>query len=154
MGSMWRRGHNWQLVLVFTVAGLFGIAVTGYSQWSSYTAGTRALLEGNWQSCRESDGHYSERVYDNTLPGIGPFELHLGPYHEFALFRGIQDNHRDHSSSENLLRPFNIEVRANRAIQKWDVGGLHLQVALGGGGREDCESWFVTLKRAVGGSSN
>ena len=107
----------------------------------------RALLEGNWQSCREPDGKYSERVYDNTLPGIGPFELHLGPYHEFALFRGVQDAHRDHSSPDNLLSPFNVEVEANRARQNWETAGLRLEVSLGGGARDDCESWFVTLKR-------
>ena len=67
---------------------------------------SRALLEGNWQSCREGDGQYSERVYDGKWPGIGPFELHMGPYHEFALFRGIQDAHRDHNSSDNLLKPY------------------------------------------------
>jgi hypothetical protein len=52
----------------------------------------------------------TERVYDNTLPGLGAFELHLGPYHEFALFRGIQDEHRRHDSTANLLRPFNVAV--------------------------------------------
>jgi hypothetical protein len=47
-------------------------------------------LDGNWQSCRETGGEYSERVYDGKWPGLPPFELHMGPYHEFALFRGIQ----------------------------------------------------------------
>jgi hypothetical protein len=37
---------------------------------------------------------------------------------------------------------------ANRARQSWDVAGLHLDVSLGGGAREDCESWFVSLKRS------
>ncbi len=75
-----------------------------FAQFVSTGDRMRALLEGNWQSCRELDGKYSERIYDNTLPGIGPFELHLGPYHEFALFRGVQDAHRDHSSPDNLLQ--------------------------------------------------
>ena len=70
----------------------------------------------------------------------------MGPYHEFALFRGIQDDHRDHSSPENLLKPHNVEIRANAARQTWDVDGLHLEVALSGGSREDCESWYVTLR--------
>jgi hypothetical protein len=30
----------------------------------------------------------------------------------------------------------------------WDVDGLHLEVVLAGGSREECESWFITLKRA------
>jgi hypothetical protein len=107
------------------------------------------VLEGNWQSCREVDGQYSERVYDNNLPGIGPFELHMGPYHEFAIFRGVQDEHRDHASHDNLLRPHTVEVTANRARQSWDVAGLRLEVALGGGARDECESWFIRLTRSA-----
>jgi hypothetical protein len=30
----------------------------------SFSDHTRAMLEGNWQSCRETDGQYGERVYD------------------------------------------------------------------------------------------
>jgi hypothetical protein len=143
-----RSGASWQLITGFTVAGFLGMAGAGYSQFISYTDHSRSILEGNWQSCRESDGHYAERVYDNTLPGIGPFELHLGPYHEFALFRGIQDEHRDHDSRANLLRPFNVEVASNRGLHKWDVAGLHFEVALGGGSKDECESWFLSLRRA------
>lgn len=150
---MVRGASRWQLIIGFTVAACLGVAVAGYSQFISYTDQSRAILEGNWQSCREADGQYSERVYDNTLPGIGPFELHLGPYHEFALFRGIQDEHREHASAENLLRPFNVEVGANRATKRWDVAGLRLEVSLGGGSKDDCESWFLSLKRGAPHSS-
>ena len=87
-------------------------------------------------------------MYDGKWPGIGPFELHMGPYHEFALFRGIQDEHRDHSSAENLLKPYNVEVRANRLARAGTWTGMHLEVALAGGSREQCETWFVTLKRS------
>jgi hypothetical protein len=132
-------------------AGL-GAAVPAFGQFVSTGDHSKALLEGNWQSCREADGKYSERVYDNTLPGIGPFELHLGPYHEFALFRGIQESHRLHDSPDNLLSPFNVEVEANRARQDWQTAGLRLEVSLGGGARDECESWFVTLKRVQGPS--
>jgi hypothetical protein len=106
------------------------------------------MLEGNWQSCREDDGQYGERVYDGKWPGMGPFELHMGPYHEFALFRGIQDEHRDHNSADNLLKPHSLEIHGNTARQTWDVDGLHLEVSLAGGSLEQCESWFVSLKRA------
>lgn len=151
---MARTGTRGSLVVIFTVAGILGAAAAAFPQFVSTGNGSSALLEGNWQSCRELDGKYGERIYDNTLPGIGPFELHLGPYHEFALFRGVQDAHRDHTSEDNLLRPFNIEVIANRARQQWETAGLSLEVALGGGGRDDCESWFVMLKRTVKGSSD
>ena len=107
------------------------------------------MLEGNWQSCREDGGNYSERVYDGKWAGIAPFELHMGPYHEFALFQGIRDGHRDHNSADNLLRPFNIELVGNSAHQSWDVAGLRLEVTLAGGSREQCESWYITLKRST-----
>jgi hypothetical protein len=47
-----------------------------------------------------------------------------------------------------LLKPYTVEIRANAARQTWDVDGLHLEIALAGGSREECESWFVSLKRA------
>jgi hypothetical protein len=53
-----------------------------------------------------------------------------------------------------LLSPFNVEVEANRARQNWETAGLRLEVSLGGGAKDDCESWFVTLKRTGHGSSD
>jgi len=148
------RRRKWQVITAFTVGGCLGLSALSYSQFVSSTDRRQAILEGNWQSCREVDGKYSERVYDNNLPGIGPFEVHFGPYHEFALFRGVQDDHRNHASADNLLRPHTVEVHANRARQSWQAAGLRLEVALAGGARDDCESWFVTLKRALPGSSD
>ena len=138
---------KWQTVAGITVAALLGGAALSHAQFTSYSDHKRALLEGNWQSCREDDGQYGERVYDGTWAGMGQFELHMGPYHEFALFRGIQDDHRDHTSADNLLEPHNLEIRGNSARQTWDVDGMHLEIALAGGARETCESWFVSLKR-------
>jgi hypothetical protein len=151
---MARRGAKWGLITGFTTMAVFGSAAFGYSQFTSYNDRTRAMLEGNWQSCRESDGKYAERVYDGKLPGLGPFELHMGPYHEFALFRGVQDEHRDHASSDNLLRPYTVEVSGAAAKHKWETSGLRLDVTLAGGSREDCESWWVTLRRADSSSSH
>jgi hypothetical protein len=139
--------QRWKVVSALTAAACLSAAV-GSAQFISYGDRARSILEGNWQSCREPDGHYSERIYDNTLPGIGPFELHLGPYHEFALFRGVQDEHRPHESTANLLRPFNVEVFSNRARHSWEAAGLRLDVNLGGGSDDQCESWFLSLKRA------
>ena len=113
-----------------------------------FTDHRNALLEGNWQSCRESDGQYAERVYEGKWSGLPPFEFHMGPNREFALYRGIQNDHRDHTSADNLLKPHVVELRANSARHSWDVDGLHLEVSLAGGSREDCESWYVTLKRS------
>ena len=146
---MTRRGAKGQWVAGIAVAGCLGIASIAQAQlFRPFSDHRTALLEGNWQSCREADGQYAERVYDGKWAGLAPFELHMGPYHEFALYRGIQDDHRDHKSADNLLKPYVVEIRANAAKQSWDVDGLHLEVALSGGSREDCESWYVTLKRA------
>jgi hypothetical protein len=150
---MGRRRPRWKLVTALTAAASLSGAAVAFAQFISYTDHSRALLEGNWQSCRESNGRYSERIYDNTLPGIGPFELHLGPYHEFALFRGVQDEHRPHDSAGNLLHPFDIEVSSNRARHSWEAAGLRLDVNLGGGSDDQCESWFLSLKRTGGRDS-
>ncbi len=106
------------------------------------------VLEGNWQSCREPDGHYSERVYDHVVNGVGQFELHMGPHREFALFKGVQDEHRAHDSPDNLLKPYRVVLQAGRAKQRWEIPSLNLAltVTLAGGSRTDCESWFVTLQ--------
>jgi hypothetical protein len=150
---MARRGPKWQLITLLAGTAVLGSAASGLSQFTSFNDRTRSMLEGNWQSCREDDGKYSERIYDSKLPGFGPFELHMGPYHEFALFRGVQDEHRDHASAENLLRPYTVEV-SGTGKQKWDAAGLHLEVALAGGSREDCESWWVQLRRIDTSSSH
>src|SRR5438093_12191925 len=121
------RRVKWQLVGAFTVVASLGAAALGRAQFTPFSDHRRALLEGNWQSCREADGQYGERVYDGKWPGMGAFELHMGPYHEFALFRGIQDAHRDHQSAENLLRPYKLDLRGNTARQAWDAAGLHLE---------------------------
>jgi hypothetical protein len=148
------RRPKWQLITLLTGTLVLGTAASGLTQFTSFNDRTRAMLEGNWQSCRESDGKYSERVYDGKLQGVGPFELHMGPYHEFALFRGVQDEHREHASAENLLQPYVVDVASNVGRHKWDVGGLHLEVALAGGSREECESWWVQLRRVDTTSSH
>jgi len=147
-------GRKWQRITLFTGTLVIGVAASGLPQFTSFNDRRVAMLEGNWQSCRESDRTYAERVYDSKLQGLGPFELHMGPYHEFALFRGVQDDHREHSSADNLLRPYTVEVVANAARHSWDVAGLHLEVALAGGSREDCESWWVQLRRTDTTSSH
>jgi hypothetical protein len=123
----------------------------GYSpgQFTSFRSNDPSMiLEGNWQSCREIDGRYSERIYDHVVNGVGRFELHMGPHREFALFKGVQDEHRAHDSPENLLKPYRIGLEAGRAKQRWDVPSLNvaLTVTLAGGSRMDCESWFITLQ--------
>ncbi|HMD35166.1 MAG TPA: hypothetical protein VKH42_09365 [Vicinamibacterales bacterium] len=147
------RRDSWRRISGFTLVAVLGAATVGQAQlFRPFTDRSQTMLEGNWQSCRESDGQYAERVYDGRWQGFEPFELHMGPYHDFALFRGIQDDHRDHASANNLLKPHKLDVIGNNARHAWDVNGLHLEVVLAGGSREECESWFVTLKRSADSS--
>jgi hypothetical protein len=72
----------------------------------------------------------------------------MGPRREFAIFKGVQDAHRDHDSAENLLKPFRVPMDAGRAKQRWEIPSLNLvfTVTLAGGSRTDCESWFIVLE--------
>ena len=117
-------------------------------QFTSFSTDPRNILEGNWQSCRDADGRYSERVYDHIVNGVGQFEVHLGPREEFAIFKGVQDVHREHASTENLLNPYRVVTEGGRAKQRWDVPSLNVvfTVTLAGGSRSDCESWFILLE--------
>jgi hypothetical protein len=151
---MARARGKWQCIAVLTTVVCLGSTAAAYSQFTSFNDRSRALLQGHWQSCREDDGQYAERIYDGRLAGLGPFELHMGPYHEFALFRGVQDVHRRHDSAENLLHPYNVEVSRAFGNHKWDVAGLQLEVVLAGGSREDCESWVISLTRSPSSSSH
>ena len=118
------------------------------AQFTSFSHNPRNILEGNWQSCREADGRYSERVYDHVVNGVGLFEVHLGPRREFAIFKGVQDEHRDHAGPDNLLEPYRVPLEAGRAKQRWEIPSLNLAftVTLAGGSRMDCESWFIVLE--------
>jgi hypothetical protein len=119
------------------------------SQFVSMTANPRAVLEGNWQSCVEpGTGRYAERVYDHVVNGVGEYEVHLGPRREFALFMGVQDEHRDHGSSDNLLQPFRVAIQGERGSQRWEVPSLNLvfTATAGGGSSSSCESWYILLE--------
>ena len=139
----------WLLTGVFVAAIGAGLAVeAAAAQFVPFSHDTRNILEGHWQSCRERDGQYSERVYDHVVNGVPQFEVHMGPRRQFAIFKGVQDEHRDHDSPENLLKPYNVPLEANRAKQHWEIPSLNLSftVTMSGGSRTDCESWFILLQ--------
>jgi hypothetical protein len=118
-------------------------------QFVSISGNSHNILEGNWQSCQEmSGGRYAERVYDHVVNGVPQFEVHLGPRREFAIFTGVQDEHREHDSDANLLKPFRVLMEGTRAKQRWEIPSLKLvfSVTLGGGSRTDCESWYILLQ--------
>jgi hypothetical protein len=139
---------SWLLTGVFAVAGTLASVQPAAAQITPYSSDPRNVLEGNWQSCRERDGPYTERVYDHVVNGAGQFEVHMGPRREFAIFTGVQDTHRDHESPDNLLKPFRVLLESGRAKRRWDIPSLNLSftVTLAGGSRTDCESWYILLK--------
>lgn len=135
--------------LGMVAAAIVAVAQPAVAQFTSFSrVGGHAVLEGNWQSCREVDGRYTERVYDHVVNGVGQFEVHLGPGREFALFKGIAEEHRDHGSPQNLLQPHRVPMEASRAKQRWEISSLSLvfTVTLAGGARTDCDSWFILLE--------
>jgi hypothetical protein len=142
------------LIIVATAAFLLVRPEPARSQFTSYRHDLRTILEGHWQSCPDTDGTYSERVYDHVVNGVGQFEVHLGPHNEFAIFHGVQDEHRAHSSSENLLMPYRVPRENDRASHRWVVPslGLTFTVTLAGGSFTDCDSWYIILARTDGPS--
>ena len=140
-----RTGH----VIVLLAAGVF-VPRAASPQYTSYLHDPRNILEGNWQSCREADGSYSERVYEHFVNGVPKFEVHMGPRREFAIFEGVQEEHRAHDSPANLLKPYRIEAEGNLASHEWRIPSLNLvfTATLSGGSRGDCESWYVLLAPA------
>ncbi len=137
-----------RVVSGMVVAAVLLVARSAAPQFTAFSHDSRNILEGNWQSCRELDGKYSERIYDHVVNGVGQFEVHLGPNREFAIFAGVQDEHRDHASDANLLKPYRVPMISGRAKQHWDIPSLNLSftVTLAGGSRMDCESWFIVLE--------
>jgi len=119
------------------------------AQYTPFHHDPKLLLEGNWQSCFDSrSGQFDEKIYDQLALDL---EVHLGPGDEFAIFRGIQDDHRDHRSRDNLLQPY----RVRGEHQRWDLPELVFDVSKAGGSRHDCRSFWITLepKRMADGSS-
>jgi hypothetical protein len=139
----------WLLPCVFASAALIGVVPPAAAQqFTPHTQDPSHILEGNWQSCRDRDGQYAERVYDHLVNGIPQFEVHMGPRREFAIFKGVQDVHRDHASPDNLLKPYRVLLEGARAKQRWEIPSLNLAftVTLAGGSRTDCESWYILLQ--------
>jgi hypothetical protein len=116
-------------------------------EWISYNSDPKNILEGNWQSCQQQDGRYAEKIYDHFVNSVPQYEVHLGPRREFAIFKNVQEDHREHESPENLLKPYRVMMEGSRARQHWEIPSLNLSftVSLGGGSTMDCESWYIVL---------
>ena len=142
-------GKASSLVCVLVAATSVLAVRPSFAQFVSLSGNPHNVLEGNWQSCEDaSTGRYSERVYDHVVNGVGMFEVHLGPKREFAIFKGVQDAHRDHDTPDNLLSPFRVSMEGTRVKQRWEIPSLKLafSVTLAGGSRTDCESWYIVLE--------
>jgi len=129
-------------------AALVGVSPAAAQLFRPFSNDHRNIREANWQSCRERDGSYAERVYDHVVNGEGQFEVHMGPRREFAIFKGVQEVHREHDSPENLLKPFRVAFENGRAKQRWEIPSLNLAftATMAGGSRTDCESWYILLE--------
>jgi hypothetical protein len=144
-----RRSLYFEVALSASVALIVLVVSPAAGQFVSQPTNSRNILEGNWQSCQEpGSSGYTERVYDHVVNGAGQYEVHLGPRREFAIFKGVQDEHRPHNSPDNLLKPYQVAMQGTRARQRWEVPSLNVAftVALGGGSRSDCESWYILLE--------
>ena len=147
MRALSSRG-SW-LFIGLVAALVLGAPRAAAPQFTPFPNDPHHILDGNWQSCLQRDGGYSERVYDHVVNGVAQFEVHMGPRREFAIFKGVQDEHRRHDSPDNLLQPnFRVTLEAGRAKQQWEIPSLNLRftVTLAGGSRTDCESWFILLE--------
>jgi len=151
-GAQWRvhgaTGAGRGRAAVALAMTLAFAAATLQAQFTPYRGNPMTILEGTWESCRAADGQFAERVYDHVVDGVPQFEVHLGPEHQFAIFKGVQDAHRPHDSRENLLKPYDVPMVNNRARQRWEIPSLNLvfTVTMGGGSRTDCENWYVLLE--------
>lgn len=112
----------------------------------------RMILHGTWESCKEDDGTYGERIWDYVYPSKQwNFEFHMGPYHDFAFYRVQQDEEKhDHSDELNELKPHQVVVEYNRAHKIWNLKDVRIDVALTPGSYDRCETWFVTIEKKHG----
>ena len=149
-----RGVHVGRVLTTMSLAGAilllvaFWPATASAQEWISYNSDPRNILEGNWQSCQQPDGRYAEKIYDHYVNSVPQFEVHLGPRREFAIFKGVQEEHREHDDPTNLLKPYRVLMNeGSRARQHWDIPSLNLSftVSLGGGSTMDCESWYIVL---------
>lgn len=101
------------------------------------------LHQGHWQSCGDH-----ERALEHRVNGKLVWEMHLGPYNEFALYDHAVDGDHDHADRTNLLAPgYRYESRAGQA---WTVPKLRLWVSVvqAGEGKGDCvdSAYYVMVR--------
>lgn len=125
------------------------------------------VLDGYYQSCfthytyqgLPDEWGFSEFIYDHYEKFKPRLEFHIGPFvpkvgqdttegvMEFAVFLGIQDDHRRHDSSANLLRPYQVAVVHDQGKMNWLINGYQINVVRAGGSRDDCSGFYITVTR-------
>jgi hypothetical protein len=129
--------------------------------WHSTTLadGRNVVLAGTWQSCRDVDGTYAERVYEQRVNGVFQWEFHMGPYHEFAFYRIPQPDEHDHTDSGNLLHtdPNSTDdyqarpsvLNSFRVLGEWVLPHDHLKITVvaAGGSLDLCEAFVIRIAK-------
>lgn len=134
------------------------------------------LHQGYWQSCKQGDGTYGERVLQHreirkvkpsphyksgqaNIPFYGGvsyenvllWELHMGPRDEFALYDHEVDGEDHNHDTDNKLAPaYRIHaVNTLGGKRTWTVDSLHLWISItsAGGSRDACESFYIRIER-------
>ena len=125
----------WLLIGVCALAAMFA-ARPAAAQFSGRSPTTPAIFsKATGSRAATATARYAERVYDHVVNGVGQFEVHMGPRREFAIFKGVQDAHREHDSPDNLLKPFRVTFENGRAKQRWEIPSLNLAFTVDDGRR-------------------
>lgn len=120
------------------------IALLLLQLWTSIPD-AETVLSGNWQSCREEDGQYGERIYEHVEHGKVVWEFHMGPEREFALYVTRQEDEHSHRDPANLLgRFYGVGDQRTWVLPKQK---LRVSAVQAGGSRTDCESFVVSIKK-------
>lgn len=141
----------WTFGLVFMFLTLFCSPAQGQeAHWERVVP--PILHQGNWQSCKDSDGLWGERVLEHVQLGVYQWELHMGPEDEFALYaQKVDGPDHVHSEQDNLLGPaYRVgDVSTWRGKRNWSVSKLHLWLSIteAGGSRSDCRSFYIRIER-------
>lgn len=124
--------------------------------WMTFPSQEPVILNGSWQSCRDENGDWGERIYDRHEHGKWVWSLHMGPFNDFALYKPADEpedgdnGYHYHSGPTNLLGPnYQVTNAYARGKRTWTVPSLHLWVNIvqAGGSREDCQSFVVLIRR-------
>jgi hypothetical protein len=107
----------------------------------------RKILEGNWYSCRESDGSTASASTTTSSTAAASSKC------TSARAASSRSSRACRTRTAITNRPTTLQAVPRRdghgrAKQRWEIPSLNLAftVTLAGGSRTDCESWFIVLE--------